>query len=211
MRKIFVFFIALLPVLLTNTLRAQNVSDTLLSQADLQQCIDFALKHQPLLQQSVIDEQIAEEGIKGRLADWYPQINGGFNLNHYFQLPVAFIPDGNGNRVPTKSGIQNNSNVQFSVSQNIFNRDVLLASRTAGDIRQQTRQRTISDKIDVVTEVSKAFYDVLVTQQQVNVLDENIVRLKRSLQDAYNQYQGGIVDKIDYKRAQIALNNTAAD
>ena len=211
MRKIFVFFIALLPVLLTNTLRAQNVSDTLLSQADLQQCIDFALKHQPLLQQSVIDEQIAEEGIKGRLADWYAQINGGFNLNHYFQLPVAFIPDGNGNRVPTKSGIQNNSNVQFSVSQNIFNRDVLLASRTAGDIRQQTRQRTISDKIDVVTEVSKAFYDVLVTQQQVNVLDENIVRLKRSLQDAYNQYQGGIVDKIDYKRAQIALNNTAAD
>jgi outer membrane protein TolC len=59
--------------------------------------------------------------------------------------------------------------------------------------------------------VSKAYYDVLLTQRQVQVLDENITRLKRSLQDAFNQYQGGIVDKIDYKRAQISLNNTEAD
>src|SRR5690606_17098842 len=28
--------------------------------------------------------------------------------------------------------------------------------------------------------------------------------------DAYNQYEGGIVDKVDYKRATIALNNTKA-
>jgi outer membrane protein TolC len=47
--------------------------------------------------------------------------------------------------------------------------------------------------------------------KQAEVLNENIVRLERSLQDAYNQYQGGIVDKIDYKRAQISLNNTRAD
>ncbi|MEO6317032.1 MAG: TolC family protein, partial [Chitinophagaceae bacterium] len=58
--------------------------------------------------------------------------------------------------------------------------------------------------------VSKAFYDVLLTQKQIDLDNETLVRLERSLKDAYNQYQGGIVDKIDYKRATIALNNAKA-
>jgi outer membrane protein len=42
------------------------------------------------------------------------------------------------------------------------------------------------------------------------LLEEDIVRLERSLKDAYNQYQGGIVDKTDYKRATISVNNAKA-
>ena len=35
-------------------------------------------------------------------------------------------------------------------------------------------------------------------------------RLERNLKDTYNQYQGGLVDKTDYKRATISLNNSKA-
>jgi outer membrane protein TolC len=58
--------------------------------------------------------------------------------------------------------------------------------------------------------VSKAFYDVLLTRQQVSVLDEDISRLQKSLLDAISQYQSGVADKTDYKRATIALNNAKA-
>ena len=50
--------------------------------------------------------------------------------------------------------------------------------------------------------MSKAFYDVLLTQQQAVLTDEDILRLDRSVKDAYNQYKAGIVDKTDYKRAR---------
>ena len=63
----------------------------------------------------------------------------------------------------------------------------------------------------MVVAVSKAFYDVLLTRKQIDLLDEDITRLSRSLKDAYNQYQGGIVDKIDYKQATISLNNARAE
>src|SRR4029079_16413256 len=33
----------------------------------------------------------------------------------------------------------------------------------------------------------------------------------RSVKDAYNQYKAGVVDKTDYKRAQISLNNARAE
>lgn len=179
--------------------------DSLVAVASLQNCVQYALKHQPLIQQSLLDEEIAERQIRIRLADWYPQLNFNYNFQHNFQVQTSII---GGN--PVRLGVSNTSNGQFGLTQTIFNRDVLLARRTAGDVRKQAQQQTTSDKVDISVNVSKAFYDVLLTQKQIDLDNETITRLERSLKDAFNQYQGGIVDKIDYKRATIALNNAKA-
>jgi outer membrane protein len=62
----------------------------------------------------------------------------------------------------------------------------------------------------VVSDVSKAFFDVLLSQRQLEIINEDIVRLQRSLKDAYSRYQSGVTDKIDYKQATISLNNSIA-
>jgi len=180
-------------------------SDSLLQVASLPNVIQYALNRQPVVQQSVIDEKITELDIKSRLAEWYPQVDFNYVLQHNFQVQTSII---GGN--PVRLGVENTSGFQFSATQTIFNRDVLLASRTKGDVRLQSRQQTKETKIDVVVNVSKAFYDVLATDQQIRVADENIIRLERSLKDTRAQYDAGIVDKTDYKRATIALNNSRA-
>jgi outer membrane protein len=187
------------------SLSAQEQRDSVLLEATLPNVIQYALKQQPVIQQSLIDEKITDLQIKSRLADWYPQINFNYLYQHNFQVQTSII---GGN--PVKLGVNNTSAVQFSASQTIFNRDVLLANQTAGVVRQQAKQQTSSNKIDVVVNVSKAFYDVLATEQQIRVIDENILRLQRSLKDAKAQYDVGVVDKTDYKRATIALNNAVA-
>jgi len=178
-----------------------NAQDTT-SLYNLDQCVRFAFDHSPVLQQSVLDQQITEHGIKSRLADWYPQLRFDYNVQHAFQLQVSNI---NGQLIPL--GLRNTSAGQFSLTQNIFSSDALLASNSAKVVRRQAAQNVVANKIDVVVNVGKAFYNVLLTQEQIKVLDENITRLDRSLTDARNQYEGGIVDKVDYKRATIALNN----
>jgi outer membrane protein TolC len=75
---------------------------------------------------------------------------------------------------------------------------------------RQASQNITSTKIDVTVGVSKAFYDLLLTRQQQDVLAVQIERLERNLKDAVNQFNSGIVDKTDYKRATIALNNAKA-
>jgi outer membrane protein len=167
--------------------------------------VDYAIKHQPQIQQSYIDQEITEANIRSRLADWYPQISLNYNAQHNFLLPTNFI---GGNEI--KSGSPNTSAAQFTATQVIFNRDVLLARRTKADVRLQSRQATSNQKIDLAVDVSKAFYDVITTTQQINVARENIIRTERSLRDALAQYNAGIVDKIDYKRATITLNNVKA-
>lgn len=184
---------------------SQTAHDSILQNATLQNCVQYALKHYPLIQQALLDEQITERQIKSKLADWFPQINLSANYQNYFQLPSAAFAGS-----VVKSGTYNNSAISLSGTQNIFNRDALLASKSANDVRKQIKQTTVSDKTDLAVNVSKAFYDVLLTQKQIDLLDEDIVRLERSLKDSYNQYTDGIVDKTDYKRATISLNNSKA-
>lgn len=191
-------------ILSSVNVNAQN-KDSLLQEATLQKIIQYALKNQPVVEQSVIDEKITDLQIKSKLADWYPQINFNYFYQHTFDVQTTVF-DG----TPRQIGVTNTSAFQFSASQAIFNRDVLLANRTKGDVRKQAKQQTENTKIDVVVNVSKAFYDVLTTEQQIKVVNENIVRLEKSLKDARAQYNAGVVDKTDYKRATIALNNAKA-
>ena len=186
-------------------LSAQGKKDSLPAVATLQQCIQYAITHQPVIEQSLIDEEITEYNIRYRLADWYPQIGAAYSLQHNFQRTTSFF-----NGVATPVGVTNTSGAQLSVNQSIFNRDLLLARRTQGDVRLQSREVTVSRKIDITVNVSKAFYDILTTGQQIKVADENISRLQQSLKDAYYRYEAGVTDKTDYKRAQITLNNTVA-
>jgi len=176
-----------------------------LQEATLQNCIQYAVKHNPDIQNANINEQVTEAQIQNKLADWYPQVNFTYNLQHNLQLPT-FIFNGN----VSHSGTYNTSGANFGLTQNIFNRDVLLASRTSKDVRQAASENTENKKIDLAVLVSKAFYDLILTEQQLKVTDEDIVRTNQSLKDAYYQYQAGIVDKTDYKRATIALNNANA-
>ncbi len=179
--------------------------DSLLQQANLNNCVQYALAHQPVIQQSLLDEAITERTIRSMLADWFPQVDLEYNFQHNFLLPTSVFQ---GNAI--KLGVNNTSSAQFSINQTLFNRDVLLASRSAKDLRSRAKQNTTENKIALVVSVSKAFYDVLLTQKQIEGLGTDIQLLQRSLKDAQNQYRSGLVDKTDYKRATISLNNANA-
>jgi outer membrane protein len=171
----------------------------------LEECIKYALDHQTNIRQSQIDEQITERDIQIRLSDWYPQISFTGNLQHNYQRPISIF-----NGTPTPIGTNNSSYGYFGLNQTLFNRDVVLAAQSAKDVRLYSKQNTINTRIAVVSNVSKAYYDLLLSTEQIALLDTDIVLLQRSLKDAYNQYKGGLVDKTDYQRATITLNNTKA-
>jgi outer membrane protein len=200
-------FITVVFLIFFNSLQAisQQNSDSLLQQATLPAVIQYALERQPLVRQSLADEEITRLQVRSKLSEWYPQVGFNYLIQHNFLVQTSVI---GGN--PVKLGVDNTSNLLFTASQKIFDRDMFLASRTQSTVLEQARQQTANTKIDLVANVSKAFYDVLATRQQIKVGRENIVRLEKSLQDATARYEAGIVDKIDYKRAMIALNNAKA-
>jgi outer membrane protein TolC len=194
----------------STTLRAQNPQNLLSDSATIDDCIKYAIHNQPLVKQLKLDEGIARQNIRIALADWLPQINSTAGLQHYLKQPVFLFPDVSnptGPKILIPNGVLYNSNIQFSATQNIFNSDVYIAGRTARNYRLQSSQTSRSTMIELVVGINKAFYDVLLSIEQLNIIKEEIGRLSVSLKDAYALYQSGTSDMIDYKRATISLNN----
>jgi len=177
----------------------------------LEQCVDYALKHQPVVNQAVIGVAIVRATNAINTSGWLPQAGVSGNLTHYLSLPTNFIKNSSTGVVSQqKTGVINTFTPVLSVTQTIFNPSLLYASKSASLYVRQAEQFTDSAKIDVIAAVSKSFYSLLLTLAQINVLKEDTARLNKNLHDAYHQYQGGIVDETDYDQAAISLNNSLA-
>jgi len=177
----------------------------------LQDCIDYALQHQPALNEALINVKIARATNAINLSGWMPQVNGSGNLTHYFQLPTAFESNsGNpgGAPIPVSTGVYNLATPQVNVTQTIFNPSLVYAAKSAKLYIKAANQVTDSTKIDLVATVTKSYYSLLLTLEQIDVLKADTLQLRRSVVDAYHQYVGGIVDETDYEEATITLNNT---
>ncbi|MGF7072114.1 TolC family protein [Mucilaginibacter sp. 3215] len=207
------YFLALLVLNLTLNLHsnsyAQTAVDSISGPVSLKQAIDFALRNQPTVRQASIDEQINERDIRIGLSAWLPQVNGSGLYNYYYKgSPQA---GASGANIPSNAGsIRNLSTLGVTASQVLYNNDVFLASRAKRYSREYYKQNTLSSQIDVVSDVSKAFFDVLLSGKQLDITNEDIIRLQRSLKDAKSRYTAGISDPTDYKQATIALNNSLA-
>ncbi|MFD2864994.1 TolC family protein [Mucilaginibacter antarcticus] len=197
--------IYLVAILTSNSVFAQTGNDTISGAITLKQSIEYALRNQPAVKQAAIDQQINEKDIRIGLSGWLPQLGSVGSYNHYIKgSPVPATTPG------VFSTIDEFSSLSFQASQTIYNNDVFLASKTANYSRLYYQQNTVSTQINVVSDVSKAFFSVLLSQKQLNIISQNITRLQRSLKDATSRYQAGVVDKIDSKQATIALNNELA-
>jgi len=192
--------------LLNNTGFAQQQSESLPPNATLQQLIDYALRNKISIRQAQLDESIGEKDIDISLSGWYPQISLTGNFNHNVKLPTMFF---NGANIPM--GTKNSSALTLQADQQLLNPALMQAKKAAELIRLGNKQNTESQKIDAVVDVSKAYYDILTSEEQIKIVQENIARLQKQYNDAHARYEVGVVDKTDYKRAQIALANARAD
>lgn len=201
----------LIPLFIPGYILAQpNNNSSLLKNATLEEVITYALKNKPGLQQSLIDEEIGEREIKSALSGWLPQINADASFNHNLKQQSNALTT-NGQTSYITFGTKNTSGLILQADQKFLNAGLIQASKSAKFYRQQYKQSTENNKITTVVEVSKAFYDILTSQEQSEIINDNIARLEKQLSDSKAQYEAGIVDKTDFQRAQISLSNSRAD
>ncbi|WP_432714018.1 TolC family protein [Pedobacter sp.] len=209
--KLFFVLLGFIPILLPGTTDAQTTQETeILQNATLPQVIEYALKNKPEVKQALIDEEIGERDIKSALSGWLPQVNADANFNHNLKQTVNALTT-NGETSYITFGSKNTSSVILQADQQFLNAGLIQASKSAKYYREQYKQTTESTKITTIVDVSKAFFDILTSQEQLQIISENIARLEKQLNDAKAQFESGLVDKTDYQRAQISLSNSRAD
>jgi outer membrane protein len=181
----------------------------------LSQAISFALANQTDIKNAKIDEQIAINTVKQTIGIGLPQISGNASFQDYLKVPTSLLPGeffgAPGTQIPVKFGVKYNSGVGLEASQLLFDGTYLVglqASKTFKELSVKNSRRT---SIETAVAVTKAYYSVLVNNEQLTLLDANMDRLKKSLNDTEQMFKNGFVEKIDVDRLTVLNNNLATE
>ncbi|MEG2614299.1 MAG: TolC family protein [Alistipes sp.] len=64
-----------------------------------------------------------------------------------------------------------------------------------------------ASRITLITDVKKAFYNILLTEQSLDVLRESEATVQRTVNDTKLQYENGLTSEYDLLTAQVQLSN----
>lgn len=181
-------------------------------QFSLADAIDYALKHQTAVLNAQLDEQAAVNKVKETTAIGLPQVNASFNFQDFLQVPTSLIPgeffgQSAGTFVPVQFGVKYQSLAGVDISQLIFDGSYLVGLQAAKTYKELSVRNSKRTKIETVVAVTKAYYSVLVSNEQLDLLDANLIRLKKSLSDTEAYYKNGFVEKVDVDRLRVLTNN----
>lgn len=202
--------------------------DSLPSAFTLQQAIDYALKNQIKMQNAFYDEQLAQAKVKEVTGMGLPQINASFDLKNYLKIPTSFLPDfispivygvlmeekliaprkvGMDGLFPAQFGTKYNATAGATASQIIFNSDYLVGLQAAKTFRELSQKNTQRTKIETSVAVTKAYYLVLINETRMGLLNANVARIKKLLDDTKIMSDNGFVEKLDLDKTTITYNN----
>lgn len=193
-----------------------QTSDSKSFSFSLKQAIDYALQNQNDIKNAVLDEASARAKVKEITGMGLPQINSSFDTKDFLEIPTSLVPaqffgGEPGSFAPVKFGTQYQATAGLDASQLIFSGDYFLglkASKTFVEISTKALQRS---RIETSVVVSKAYYNVLVNTERMKLMDANIARINKTMNDTKALYENGFAEKLDYDRLQVLHNNLVVE
>ncbi|MBS0028818.1 TolC family protein [Chitinophaga sp. 22321] len=182
---------------------------------NLVNCIQYGLTHQNDVVNARLDVKFSQEQIKEATGKFLPHVNVNGSLVDNLKLQTSLIPDltnpSSGVKIPVQFGTKWNSSVTGQVDQAIFNSDYFLglkASKVYGGLSEKAYKRT---EIDTKVAITKAYYAVLASEENIRLAKANMTQLSKTLSDTKARYDVGVAERVDVDRIQVSYNNIVTD
>ncbi|WP_426058529.1 TolC family protein [Hymenobacter sp. B1770] len=112
---------------------------------------------------------------------------------------------------PLAFGLRYAGSTSASVSQLLFDGSYLIGLKAAKVYEQLAQKQTQQAEIDVVEQVSKAYYSTLVARSRLALLGRNVQRLDTVLNQTRKIFKAGFAEKLDVDRLQVQRNNLVVE
>jgi len=196
-------------------LSASQLAAQQLVELKLADALTYALENNPSAKNARLELLISKATIKETTSRGLPQINGGYNLDYNPKIPVVFLPNqppfgdpsNPSDVIPARFGVSYSSGLSVTVSQMIFDGSFFVGLRAAKTLLDLTNKDLKKAEIDVVENVKKAYYGVLVNQQRIRLAEANLSRIDTLLKETTALLEAGFVEKLDVSRVQVQRNN----
>lgn len=182
-----------------------GVNDLALS---LQEAQEYALQNNKMIRASKLDIESARMSTWDAKSSGLPQVNATASLMDNLKLATMLIPDFTGmsdEKIPVQFGSQFNTSYGFTVSQLIFSGSYFVGVQTAKLAESLSMQGLEKSEIDIKESVITTYYLILITEESIEVLDDNIENLNEILASTKAMYEVGMAEATDVDQMQSTL------
>ena len=196
------------------TINAQSQALENTHQFTMDDCISYALENNEDVKIAKLENEKDFAVMREILADGLPQIDVNVDLANNFNVPTSFIPAiffdpnaGEDEFLPVQFQTQYNGVASATFTQLIFDGSYFIGLQAAKTFTQLTAKDYTLSKIDIIENVTKAYYTVLVSTERLELVRNNYNRLDSLLRETKLLFENGFAEKIDVNRSQVQFNN----
>ncbi|MCC5920314.1 MAG: TolC family protein [Cyclobacteriaceae bacterium] len=193
----------------------------------LEECIRYAKTNNVEMKNANLEKELAKARIGETRAQGLPQLTGNAEGTYNAIVPTIFIPvpdqnggggappiPGGGGAQPTSDGViplafavNYQAELAAQLTQMIFDGSYFVGLKAAKTYKQLADKDFIKTETDVIENVKKSYYGVLVGKERIDLLQNNLTRLESLYRETQMQYENGLIEKVDVSRVKVQLNN----
>lgn len=215
MKQLKLFSIFILLGIAPYIVKSQTNSAIQSKSFSLKEAVEYALTNHPGVKNAEEDVQSSDYKRKEIRGIGLPQISSSFDVKDYEKLPTQLLPGDffgkPGQYIPVQFGVKYNATGTIQASQIVFNSDYIVALQSSKSFMELSEKSLGKTKIETTVLVTKAYYNALVSKERAKLIDANVDRLKKLLDDTKALFNNGFVEQIDIDRITVAYNNLLSE
>lgn len=197
-------------------LSAQEAPPLETLQLNLKETLEYALENNVDAKNARLEVMVSQTTIKEETAAGLPQINGSVGLNYNPMVQVVFLPNAPpfgdpsnpSDVIPARFGVNYSGNAGVNMTQMIFDGSFFVGLRAAKTFKQLTEYDKTKVENDVIENVKKAYFGVLVNKERIKLSQANLARIDTLLEETTALNEAGFTEKIEVSRIKVQRNNT---
>lgn len=223
-----------LMLMTVSVLSYQTVHAQQTTSMSLDDCLKYAERNQPKIKNAMIDYQSAIAKNKEVTGAAFPQLTaqGGISYAPFvaaFKVPnfIKGIVAGSGSTpgLVNQSALNQqvvdampndmslafqprwSSNGTLQLNQLLFNPDLTIALKARQTMEELAEKSAGLTVLDVKVAVSKAYYNILIAEKQLELISKNRQQLEQIETETKEIYKAGYAEKLDIDRITVSLTN----
>ena len=213
-QRIWIVILALFPVFGMAQRRTAVIDTAKISKHEfsVQQAIDYARKNNLQVKNALLNVQIQEQTNRDVTSAALPQISASGSYTYNAKLPVSLVPaeffgGQPGTFEKIAFGLKHNATGGVQLNQLLFDGQVFVGLQARETVLKfQEKNVEVTEEM-IKTNIYKIYYQLVVSKQQVELLDANIERFGKLLKDTKIIQENGFAEKLDVDKVSVALTN----
>lgn len=173
----------------------------------IRDAVDLALEYNQQIRDAEYELRVAGAAIRESQTRFLPNIDLSGQYTNNVKLPVIFLPPDSPFGDVLEIGTTHNMNLNMQAAMPLYNRAAITGVSLARANEALVKRMLEATESEVVTEVQRAYLNVLLTGESLEALQVSLDRREVNLELVRSLYEEESVPEFDLIRTSVQLEN----